>query len=269
MINNITSQTGGSVYVPESDINNVSRIFSGRLSYNKGAMVVHMLRYKLGDTHFFQGMKNYLVDANLAFGYAESSDLKYHLETVSGQSLTEFFNDWVYGQGYPTYQFLVENLVNNQVKITVNQTQSHPSVSFFEMPLTITLLGAGGQQTEVVLNNTVNNQSFIENVPFTVTSVVFDNQRNIISKNNSVTLNTTQQELNPLMRLYPNPASNVLNLQLPAEVHLEKVIFYNTLGQVIKTSTETSWDVSSFANGVYYLKVFNTSGTKTFTFIKG
>ncbi len=268
LINNITSLTGGSVYVPQSDVNNVNRLFSGRLSYNKGAMVTHMLRYKIGDVNFFQGMKNYLQDNNLAFGYAQSSDLKYHLETVSGQSLTEFFNDWVYGQGYPSYQFLVENLTNNQVKITVNQTQSHPSVSYFEMPLTVTLLGSGGQQTEVVLNNTTNNQSFIENVPFPVTSVIFDNQRNIISKNNSVVLNTTKQELNQLIRLYPNPTSNLLNLQLPPEVTLDKVIFYNTLGQVISTSSEISWDVSSFANGVYYLKVFNSSGTKTFTFIK-
>src|SRR5690606_12032577 len=49
----ITSQPAGSVYVPEAEALNVSRIFSSRLSYNKGAMVVHMLRYLLGDAAFF------------------------------------------------------------------------------------------------------------------------------------------------------------------------------------------------------------------------
>jgi aminopeptidase N len=268
LISNITSQNGGSVYVPESDINNVNRIFSSRLSYNKGAMVVHMLRFKLGDTHFFQGVKNYLLDGNLAFGYADTSDLKFHLEAVSGLSLTEFFNDWVYGQGYPSYQFQVENLVNNQVKITVNQTQSHSSVSFFEMPLPVRLFGIAGQQVDLVLNQINNNQSFIENVPFAVTSMVFDVEKQLISKNNNVTLDTKQLQQNTIMRLYPNPASSLLNLQLSDDVILENVIFYNTLGQVIFTSTETSWDVSSFANGVYFLKVFNASGSKTFTFIK-
>lgn len=265
---NITSQSGGSVYVPEAEISNVNRIFSSRLSYNKGAMVVNMLRFKLGDTNFFQGMKNYLADTNLAYKYAQSSDLKSHLETVSGLSLTEFFNDWVYGQGYPSYQFQMVNLANNQTKITVNQTQSHSSVSFFEMPVPLRLFGNNGQFLDVVLNNTTNNQVFIENVPFAVTSVSFDLEKQLISKNNEVTLGNSNLELDTEMRLYPNPTSSQLNLKLPENLKVEKVIFYNTLGQIISTSTETSWDVSGFANGVYYLKVFNGNGAKTFTFIK-
>lgn len=268
LISNITSQSGGSVYVPESQVSSVNRIFSSRLTYNKGAMVVNMLRFKLGDANFFQGMKNYLADTNLAYKYAQTSDLKYHLETVSGLPLTEFFDDWVYGQGYPSYQFQVLNLGNNQVKITVNQTQSHSSVSFFEMPLPVRLMGSNGQQLNVILNNTNNNQSFIESVPFAVTSVVFDFDKQIISKNNQVTLSTDKIDFQNVMRLYPNPTSSILNLQLPADSSIEKVIFYNTLGQVISTSNQTSWDVSSFANGVYYLKVFNGNGAKTFTFIK-
>jgi hypothetical protein len=154
------------------------------------------------------------------------------------------------------------------VKITVNQTQSHSSVSFFEMPLPVRLFGTAGQQLDLVLNQINNNQSFIENVPFAVTSLVFDVEKQLISKNNNVTLDTKQMQQHPKMRLYPNPASSLLNLQLSDDVILENVIFYNTLGQVIFTSTETSWDVSSFANGVYFLKVFNASGSKTFTFIK-
>ena len=266
LISNITSQNGGSVYVPESEITNVNRIFSSRLSYNKGAMVVNMLRFKLGDTNFFQGMKNYLADTDLAYGYAQTSDLKSHLQTVSGLDLTEFFNDWVYGQGYPSYQFQAENLVN-QVKITVNQSQSHSSVSFFEMPLPVRLLGPNGQQADVILNNTTDNQVFIENVAFTVTSIVFDPEKQLISKNNQVTLIKDDVVFNA-MQLYPNPTSSALNLQLPDGAKIDNVIFYNTLGQVIKTSTATSWDVSSFAKGVYFIKVMNSFGAKTFTFIK-
>ena len=268
LITNITSQTGGSVYISDADVMNVDRIFSSRLSYNKGAMVVNMLRFKLGDANFFQGMKNYLAAPNLAYKYAQTSDLKYHLETVSNMSLTEFFNDWIYGQGYPSYQCQVSNLGNSQVKIVVNQTQSNSSVSFFEMPVPIRLLGANGQQLDVVLNNTTNNQTFFKTVPFLVTSVVFDPEKQLISKNNQTTLGAEDFELNTAMRLYPNPTSSVLNLQLPDGTKIDNVIFYNTLGQVISTSNKTSWDVSGFANGVYYLKVINASGAQTFTFIK-
>ena len=268
LISNITTQPGGSVYISEAEINNVSRIFSSRLSYNKGAMVVNMLRFKLGDVNFFQGMKNYLADTNLAYKYAQSADLKFHLEAVSNMNLTEFFNDWVYGQGYPSYQFQVQNLWNNQAKIIVNQTQSHPSVSFFEMPIPVRLLGANGQVLNLVLNNTTNNQSFTQSVPFTVTSILFDPDKQLISKNNTFTLGSNDFEQNAAVRLYPNPTSSVLNLEIANDLKIDKVIFYNAVGQVIMTSTATSWDVSNFSNGVYFLKVFNTSGSKTFTFIK-
>lgn len=265
---NITSQVGGSVYVPESDILNVNRIFSGRLSYNKGAMVVNMLRLKLGDINFYEGLKNYLADTNLAFNYAETNDLKTHLETISGQSLTEFFNDWIYGQGYPTYNIQAQNIGAGQVKFIVGQTQSHPSVSFFEMPLPIRVYGNSGQQMDLVLNHTSNGQQFIENVPFVITDFDFDPKNDIISKNNITTLSTGGFNLLQEIVLYPNPTSDVLQLSLPQGLQIKEVVFYNAIGQRIKTSTETFWNVADFASGVYFIKVFSDSGMKQIRFVK-
>ena len=51
--NTITSATTGTVYLRDSDTTSVGRIFSSRLSYSKGSMVLHMLRKKLGDDEFF------------------------------------------------------------------------------------------------------------------------------------------------------------------------------------------------------------------------
>lgn len=108
-INNITSQPGGALYLTDSEALNVNRIFSGRLSYNKGSMVTHMLRWVMGDTNFFQALQNYLTDPNLSYAYAITSDLQSHVEAVHGSSLNEFFNDWVYNQGYPSYDITVQN----------------------------------------------------------------------------------------------------------------------------------------------------------------
>jgi hypothetical protein len=55
---------------------------------------------------------------------------------------------------------------------------------------------------------------------------------------------------------------------LSPDFKADKVIFYNALRQVISTFTATSWDVSGFASGVYFLKVVTGVGTKTFNFIK-
>ena len=261
MINNITSQVGGAVYLTDAEATNVDRIFSGRLSYDKGGMVVNMLRWKLGDTAFFQAMKNYLADTNLAYKYAVTSDLKSHMEAVYGSSLTEFFNDWIYNQGYPTYTITAQNWGSGQAKIKVNQTQSHASVSFFEMPLPIRLISASGQTFDVVVNNTTNAQEFIVSVPFVVASVEFDPNRNIISKNNTVTLGTAPIEIEKTIAVYPNPVTDELHIQLPSNITLEKVIAFNSLGQKILESTTLDFSTSALSSGIHYLQIVTSEGT--------
>lgn len=177
-INYITQVNYGSVWV--DDTTSVGRIFNGRWSYNKGAMLVQMLRWKLGDADFFTGLQNYLADPNLAYGYAHTSDLQAHLEAVSGLNLTEFFNDWFYGQGWPTYDIQWNN-TGNQVNIEVNQTQSHASVSFFEMPIPITFTDGTNEET-VILDNTFDGQLFSRTLGFVPTSADFDPERWILAK---------------------------------------------------------------------------------------
>ncbi|MEZ0006258.1 aminopeptidase N [Flavobacterium sp. 28YEA47A] len=269
LIDNITSQPGGAVYLTDAEALDGGRIFSSRLSYDKGAMVVHMLRFKLGDTNFFQGVKNYLADPNLAYGYAITENLKTHLEAASGMDLDEFFNDWVYGQGYPRYTITARNFSPGVARFTVSQTQSHASVSFFEMPVPVRVTGAGGQSLDLILDNTTNNQTIDKNVPFVITGITFNPKSDIIARNSTATLGNGSFVLDESVKLYPNPASHSLQLQLPDNVILEKAIFYNALGQVIKeTTSQTSWDVSALPVGVNFVKIITDAGTKQMKFIK-
>jgi aminopeptidase N len=268
MINSITSIANGAVYLTDAEALNVSRIFDSRLSYRKGAMVLNMLRFKLGDTMFFQGLKNYLADTNLAYKYAVTSNFQSHLEALYESSLTEFFNDWVYNQGYPTYSITVQNNFNGTVSLSVNQTQSDASVPFFEMPIPVRVFGAGGEQMDLVLNNISNGETFVKNVPFVVTSVVFDPKKDIISKNSSISLATENFKLESV-KLYPNPANNRISLEFPKRISLQKTIIYNALGQKVKeTTSATSWDVSAFSEGVYFMTLFTNEGTKQLQFVK-
>nr|WP_315151645.1 M1 family aminopeptidase [uncultured Flavobacterium sp.] len=268
MISNITSRTNGAVYVTDAELSDVDRIFSSRLTYNKGAMVLNMLRFKMGDALFFQGVKNYLKDLNLAYKYAKTPELQLHLEAVYGNSLTEFFNDWIYKQGYPIYTISAQNLGGGQARFTVNQTQSDASVSYFEMPVPIRVFGTGGQQLDLVLNNTINGEVFTENVPFAITSITFDPEKNIISKSNTVTLSSRKFELTPA-QLYLNPANNILSLDIPSGIIIEKIQFYDMAGQKIRTTNAvTSWDISSWASGVYLMKVKTDAGSQQLKFIK-
>lgn len=268
MINNITSSTSGAVYLTDTEALNVNRIFSGRLSYDKGAMVLEMLRFKLGDAAFFQGIKNYLADPNLAYGYAVTSDLQSHLETVYGSSLTEFFNDWVFRQGYPSYTITAQNIGGGQARFVVNQTQSNLSVSFFEMPVPVTVFGPSGQQLDVVLNNTTNGQVFIQNVPFNITSISFDPSKHLISKNNTVTLDTTKFDLESSVEIFPNPTSDVLNIKLPTIAALQKATIYNSVGQKVMEANSGTIAVEALSSGVYPITIETSEGTIHKKFIK-
>ena len=267
-INSITSQTAGYVYLQDSDLTNVNRIFSSRLTYDKGSMVTHMLRWKLGDAAFFQALKNYLADSSLAYGYALTGDLKSHLENVYGSSLTEFFNDWIYMQGYPTYTITAQNWGAGQAKITVSQTQSHASVSFFEMPLEIRLTSAGGANHDVVVNNTVNNQEFVVSVPFVVAGVTFDPNKHIISKNNVATLSNESFDLDQTISVYPNPANDELHIMMPTTTQLEKIEIYNTLGQLLATHQTTDFRIDNLSSGIHVMKITTSEGAIHKNFIK-
>lgn len=136
------------------------------------------------------------------------------------------------------------------------------------MPVPIRVFGTGGQQLDLVLNNTVNGESFTENVPFTITSVTFDPEKNIISKSNSINLNRKKFEL-ASSQLFLNPATQLLSLDIPSDIKIEKVQFFNMAGQKIKTTGATaSWDTSSWAAGVYFINVKTDFGSQRIKFVK-
>ncbi len=218
VINIITSQPDGSVFV--DDTTSVNRIFSGRLSYNKGAYLLHMLRWKMGDQNFFTALQNYLQDPNLAFSYAKTADLKNHLELQSGLNLDEFFNDWFYGEGYPTYNLHLQYDQNGDYELTVNQSQSHSSVSFFEMPIEVEFRGLG-VDTTIIFNHTSDGQKFTFSWPHKVWAYEFDPELWICAKSN-LTLALDEKGIESDIQVYPNPANDQIFIKL-GENNLEAV----------------------------------------------
>ncbi len=262
-INSITDSPDGSVYVPAQDTTSVNRIFSSRLSYNKGSMVLHMLRKKLGDAVFFQGLKDYLADPTLSYGYAKTPDLIRNMEAAAGgEDLSEFFNDWIYGEGYPRYT-IRWNQAGGQsnINVVISQTQSHSSVSFFEAPVPLRINGTQGETLDIVLDNTTNNQAFQPAVGFMVQNVQFDPDYHLISRSNNVVLGTEDFTLDQQFILYPNPTSGIVNLEKPASINVQNINIYNTLGQLLYSEKYSeSIDVSKFSKGILIFQVETSEG---------
>ena len=233
-ISQVTSQPDGAVFV--ADTTSVSRIFNGRLSYSKGALLLHMLRWKLGDAAFFQGVRNYLDDPALAYGYARTADLQRHLEQASGQVLDGFFADWFYGQGHPSYQVNWQQQ-GSTVWVEIGQTTSHPSVDFFELPVPIQFVGSGGGDTIVVFDHAFSGQLFSFETPTTISQVQFDPELWLCSRDNQVTsspINVLPEALRAQVQLFPNPARDQWRLQLPAELLPAQAVLYDTNGKLLQ-----------------------------------
>ena len=255
----ITAATTGAVYLTDVDTTSVNRIFSSRLTYNKGAMVLHMLRKKLGDTAFFLGVKNYLSHPNHAYGYAKTEDFIAIMALSSGESLTEFFNDWLYNQGYPSYTIQWNQLTPTQVQISVSQIQSHTSVSYFEAPIPLRIIGTLGETLDITLNNTTNNETFLNAVNFTVASIQFDPEADLISKDNRVSLAIEKLNLKSQFLIHPMPASNEFTITKPETIKVDNVKIITALGQLVYQSNWSSTiNISSLPLGLFFVQ-FNTN----------
>ena len=72
-----------------------------RHSYPKGARVLHMLRYVLGDDAFWRTIRHYTNKC--ALQSVETAQFRIALEEATGQGLDWFFDQWVYHGGHPQY----------------------------------------------------------------------------------------------------------------------------------------------------------------------
>ena len=261
-MNYITSSAGGSVYVSDTNLGNTGAIFSGRLSYSKGGYVVRMIKWILGDDAFYSALKDYHARSQLAYGYAKTEDLKNSLLESTGKDFTEFFNDWIYGQGHPTYQIRWNQTADQMLRFKVSQTTSHSSVNFFEMPLPIKVNGTGGQVAYLVLNHTTKNQNFAEQVNFPVVSIQFNYENQILQRNSTVTKDTTILSVNDggkeEMKIYPNPVKDRLSVSgINKDQPYEILSIDGKLIKAGKYSSTKTIDVQALPKGVYFLKVSN------------
>jgi hypothetical protein len=261
-INNVTSQPGGSVRV--DDTTSVSRIFNGRLSYRKGALILHTLRWIIGDEDFFQAIRNMLSHPDYAYGYIRTPEVISFFEQASGKNLDYYFDQWYYGQGYPMYVVQYDVDYGTQATITLFQGQSHPSVEFFKLPLPLMLKGQD-KDTLLVLDNTHNMQSFQVDPGFLPDSIIFDPEMWLITRNNQVVIGIEKPDANSPLRIFPNPAGEFIFIESPEPV--EEVVFITTGGKAVLTTNFRQnfgqlyqIDSSPLSAGLWIVKVKTSQG---------
>ncbi|MCK4664708.1 MAG: T9SS type A sorting domain-containing protein [Bacteroidales bacterium] len=257
-IDYITSLPNGSVYV--EDTSSVYRIFDGRLSYNKGGIVLHMLRCELGDSVFFAAIKNYLNDPDIADNYARTIDLQNHFEAAADTTLSEFFSDWIYGEGYPEYTVYWNQDNENLVNFKINQEQSHLSVDFYEMHIPLKLCGSDAD-TVFVFHHLSSGQEFSVNPGFSVQSIQFDPENNIITKAPEIIYSIPDINIEAGLKLIPNPVDDLLKIKFEKKIDLKEISLFDFNGNIVKVEkyffpdNEYILDLNNLSSGTYIIKL--------------
>jgi len=263
-------------YIPDGsvwcdDTTSVARIFNPHLSYFKGSMVLRQLNWIMGDSVFFRALRNYLTDTGNAYAFGATANLQRHLEQSSGIDLSNYFQQYVYGKGYPSFQLKWSQDFSRLVTLTVGQTQSDPSVPFFQIPVPVEFKNST-METLMIFNPSSSGQSFSFELPFLADTVLFDPNFDILSANNVI---ARQSTTGFSCLIYPNPASGMLQLQLQSnQSGNAEIKIYNMQGQTVYTGSSVIQTGANFFNidirklpaGVYQLNAFTDKQNTTASF---
>jgi len=254
----------GSVYVPVGYIDDVYRIFNTTLSYNKGGVLVHMIRYELGDDDelFFNVLQTY--QSRFRNSVATVADFKNVLEELSGLDFTTFFDQWYYGQGYPRFA-IKWHQAGDQLTLSSAQTTTASITPLFKVTYELEIIYNDDSKEIVPFYHDETNKQFVYNVPDgkTVRSINFDPNYWLLATA-TVTFNPDAIEdfSNGGIIIYPNPATEVVNIRFNASLHGEKAIsLFNINGKMIQNLTTTNdfctLIVNDLPSGTYFLSVRN------------
>ena len=208
LLNNVFTRPCGRICV--SDTSTSDSLFDQTTVYNKAQAVITMLRYMApSDSVFFQALRTY--QQTYAFGLASTADLKAIFEAADSTNLDTFFNQWIYGRGYPFYKISWDQ-VGSTVYVKLIQTPSCPSyTNHFSTQLELQLHAASAD-TFIQVYNTLDTQVFAFNWSPAMTSVLLNPDALTICKLlppvvHDATLGTGM--LQPQhFRISPNPTKN-------------------------------------------------------------
>jgi aminopeptidase N len=256
---NNAMSSSGSIYIPESEVypGNEYRIFSGKLSYDKGASIIHTLRHEIqNDDLFFDVLSTFQTDFTGLTATGE--DFKNTAEVVTGMDFEKFFDQWYYGKGYPEFSlewYWDNNL--NELHITSTQTTSSMSVSLFDMLLDVQVTLMNGSDTTITIHQTENVNHFaipLDTEVFNIFKIDPDNWT--MEEQGSISVIIDETSSPAYFTIGPNPANDFVNVFFLNETSGNRTITINDISgrQILKTNIANNQEkiyIANFPKGVY------------------
>jgi hypothetical protein len=195
-----------------------------------------MLRHVMGDSLFFASMRAYVADPRFRYKSATTDDFRSVCESVSGRNLGYFFNEWVYGEGYPIYsmRWHARGGANGRlVDVTVTQRGSSAATPLFVMPIDIRFSSAL-QETTTTIFSTAHSDSFSLALSFAPDDAQLDPDNWILRELQSPDAAVPTTYL--LEQNFPNPFNpgTAITFGLPRRTNFALTV-YDIIGRRIRT----------------------------------
>ncbi len=252
----------GSIY--RTDTSSSSTLFFYPLTYAKAAAVLHQLRYQLGDDKLFPALKQYLQRPDLSYQFARTPDLKQTLELHTGADLTDYFQKWVYGEGYPLVG--VSYRVNGRyVRTLTSQVPVNGAVGFFKMKFPLRFYNATRTDSaDVWIQHQQNGQENQFGFNFEPDSVAFDPDNLVLARGSFTPL---PEQGDPIVIIHQPNSKRILVQLTNSGNEMKRAWVTNVEGkQVLEVATSLSTDMlevdlSNQQNGIYFLRLETSQGT--------
>jgi aminopeptidase N len=264
--NFVKSMPGGSVYVPVESADNEDRIFDYRLTYGKGAAILHMIRQEVGnDELFFNILREFL--RRYKNSTAAGNDFRDLCSEMTGRSFDRFFEQWYTGEGYPvlTVNWFQRNdtLYFRSLETTSSTTPLFNSLVEYK----VTLLNGDTLITHRQESGLDNWQVYLHGL---ITSVVVDPNHWLLMDRAGISNIDTEKKSHFI--LVPNPAKDKITLHFIEPLHKYKIYIADSSGRILfaetGNSSEKTIDISKLAKGTYFAIIYENKEFYQTQFIK-
>ena len=263
----VLQQANGAVWVEDSL--NTNKLFSSRLTYAKGAAILHTFRFILNnDSAFFRALRKYQI--RFADSTAIGTDVQRVLEEESGVNLSAAFEQWYFGEGQPTYSARW-NTIGSNLHLRITHTASASAVTpTFTNPLEITFRRTGLTDTTIRFSISGNSTGILVPGMGSVISIQAIDPKNWIvnrvgttSKDPNLVITSSENPIEKAdWQIFPNPVKGMVQISAP-EPGIFTVKVLDPKGRFLlkkQFENETQVDVSAFQSGIYLLQFENQNG---------
>lgn len=255
--------------------------------YQKGAVILGMLRYELGDSLFFGSLRHYLE--KFAYNSASTEDLKNSIEEYTGIELDWFFEQWIYGKGWPVLECWDQwsrSSTDDSWKLSLQcyQSQTMNWGAFDNIPIELNFkLEDGSYLTKVLKLYSEDEWLYADSIPKSYTGLGYINARHFKNTSEEIKPNKVHSLLeftisgdiaeniinDTQISIFPNPANALVRIEFIAKQGSANIYLVNSLGEEIFNKTIITEnelnkfliDTQPLPSGIYMIKILQRTKT--------